>query len=85
MIHLVIVGRLVGKHPRRGYALTTVDGVGRFYFFDADRTDIYYPENETWRLGNPMPTPRYLARGTFISNVFYVIRGLSGDTVTLYF
>ena len=60
-------------------ALTTVDGVGRIYFFDADRTDIYYPENETWGLGAPMPTPRYLARASFVNNGFYVIGGLSGD------
>jgi N-acetylneuraminic acid mutarotase len=75
--------RAGGEAPTKGLgamsALTTADGVGRIYFFDADRTDIYYPENETWGLGPPMPTPRYLARGTFVSNVFYVIGGLSGD------
>lgn len=75
--------RVGGEAPTEGLgamsALTTVDGVGRIYFFDADRTEIYYPENETWRLGTPMPTPRYLARGVFVSNAFYVMGGLSGD------
>ena len=49
---------------------------GRVENFGLDLTQVYFPQNDSWRIGQSMPTPRFSLSVAAIDDTLYAIGGI---------
>jgi N-acetylneuraminic acid mutarotase len=69
---------VTGVTPQRVYVIG-----GRRSGLEEAYNQVYNPENDSWSLGAPMPTPRYALTVAVADGKIYAIGGLTGAFVTV--
>jgi len=58
-----------------GGLVVTVNATGGYVFNPQDLVQVYFPENDSWREGAPMPTARYALSVAALDDAVYALGG----------
>jgi hypothetical protein len=58
-----------------GGLVVTVNGTGGYVFNPQDLVQVYFPEDDSWRVGTSMPTARYALSAAALDDAVYALGG----------